>query len=412
MDKRVDLAADQAAILDKLIALVHAAGAIEAQTDKYFTNTSRIVAANGDIEVTFAIFMRRRVVAALEPAIRLARYLVPDVKIRRLVEEGEVVPSERKLLEITGSMKNLSECETLLLQKIGFPCVSANNAYEMCRAIPYAAFMDMHARHGSGADMNILASYGAMVGSKAAQRDDSKIKGFVGSSQDLTAPFFGSGGGMGTMPHALVGYANGDVLQALKQFVKALPEVKSLVALVDYTGEEITDALRCAKWFYDEAKLDKEGKTFGVRLDTHGGRFAEGLDYEKSVEVVGQWLKVSGEYNIAEQVVGGRAFQLDPGNILVDKVRRILFGKGVSVANIIHMRLALDKAGYTSAKIVGSSGFDPQKCQIMGAAQAPLDVVGTGSFLPATLGETYATADIIKYNGENRVKLGREFLFD
>ncbi len=150
-------------------ALVHAAGAIEAQTDKYFTNTSRIVAANGDTEVTFAIFMRRRVVAALEPAISLARYLVPDVKIKRLVEEGEVVPSERKLLEITGSMKKLSECETLLLQKIGFPCVSANNAYEMCRAIPYASFMDMHARHGSGADMNILASYGAMVGSEGGE---------------------------------------------------------------------------------------------------------------------------------------------------------------------------------------------------------------------------------------------------
>ncbi len=412
MDKRVDLAAEQAAILDKLIALVHAAGPIEAQTDKYFTNTSRIVAANGDTEVTFAIFMRRRVVAALEPAIRLARYLVPNVKIKRLVEEGEVVPSERKLLEITGSMKKLSECETLLLQKIGFPCVSANNAYEMCRAIPYASFMDMHARHGSGADMNILASYGAMVGSEAAKRDNSAIKGFVGSSQDLTAPFFGSGGGMGTMPHALVGYADGDVLKALKHFVKALPEVKSLVALVDYTGDEVTDALRCAKWFYDEARLDKEGKTFGVRLDTHGGRFAEGLDYEKSVDVVGHWLKVSGEYNIAEYVVGGRAFQLDPGNILVDKVRRILFGKGVSVANIIHMRLSLDKAGYKSAKIVGSSGFDPQKCQIMGAANAPLDVVGTGSFLPATLGETYATADIIKYNGKKRVKLGREFLFD
>jgi nicotinate phosphoribosyltransferase len=412
MDKRVDLAADHAAILDKLIALVHAAGPIEAQTDKYFTNTSRIVAANGDMEVTFAIFMRRRVVAALEPAIRLARYLVPDVKINRLVEEGDVVPSERKLLEVTGSMKKLSECETLLLQKIGFPCVSANNAYEMCRAIPYAAFMDMHARHGSGADMNILAAYGAMVGSEAAKRDNSAIKGFVGSSQDLTAPFFGSGGGMGTMPHALVGYADGDVLKAMKQFVKALPDVKSLVALVDYKGEEITDALRCAKWFYDEAKLDKEGKSFGVRLDTHGGRFAEGLDYEKSVDVVGHWLKVSGEYNIVEHVVGGRAFQLDPGNILVDKVRRILFGKGVSVANIIHMRQSLDKAGYKSARIVGSSGFDPQKCQIMGAANAPLDVVGTGSFLPATLGETYATADIIKYNGKKRVKLGREFLFD
>jgi nicotinate phosphoribosyltransferase len=403
---------DHGEILDRLYDLIHAAGDVASQTDKYFTNTSRIVAANGDVEVTFAVFMRRRVVAALEPAIRLVKRLVPGVKVKRLVEEGEVVPSEQKLLEITGSMQKLSECETLFLQKIGFPCVSANNAYEMCRAIPYASFMDMHARHGSGADMNIIAAYGAMVGSEAAKRDNAEVKGFVGSSQDLTAPFFGAASGMGTMPHALVGYTNGDVLAACKLFVKTIPEAKSVVALVDYTGEESTDAIRCAKWFYDEAKLDQQGKSFGIRLDTHGGRFAEGLDYEKSVDVVGQWLKVPGEYNIVEKILGGRAFQLDPSNILVDKVRRILFGKGVSVANIIHARQVLDKAGYKKAIIVGSSGFDPQKCQIMGAANAPLDMVGTGSFLPATLTETYATADIIKYDGKKRVKVGREFLLD
>jgi nicotinate phosphoribosyltransferase len=399
-----------AAILDRLIDMVHAAGPISAQTDKYFTNTSRIVDAHGDQTVTFAVFMRRRVVAALEPSIRLVNRFVPDAKIKRFVEEGEVVPSEHKLMEITGSMKRLSEIETLLLQKTGFPCVSANNAYEMCRAIPSAGFMDMHARHGSGAEMNILAAYGAMVGSLAAKRDDASVKGFVGSSQDLTAPFFGSAQGMGTMPHALVGYAGGDVLAALKMFAETLPEAKSLIALVDYTGEEIKDSLRCARWFYDEAKLAGHGKSFGIRLDTHGGRFAEGLDYEKSVDVVGQWLKVLGEYSIVETVLGGRAFQMDPGNILVDKVRRILFGKGVSVASIIHARLALDKAGYQSAMIVGSSGFDPQKCQIMAAAKAPIDMVGTGSFLPATLTETYATADIINYNGSPRVKIGREFL--
>jgi nicotinate phosphoribosyltransferase len=399
-----------AAILDRLIDLVLAAGPIDAQTDKYFTNTARIVAAHGDATVTFAVFMRRRVVAALEPAIRLVNRFVPDAKIKRFVEEGEVVPSEHKLMEITGSMKALSEIETLLLQKTGFPCVAANNAYEMCRAIPTAGFMDMHARHGSGAEMNILAAYGAMVGSHAAKRDDNSVKGFVGSSQDLTAPFFGSEHGMGTMPHALVGYANGDVLAALKMFAETLPHANSLIALVDYTGEEIKDSVRCAKWFYDEAKLHNTGKTFGVRLDTHGGRFAEGLDYEKSVEVVGHWLKVPGEYSIVEKVLGGRAFQMDPNNILVDKVRRILFGKGVSVASIIHARQALDGAGYNAAMIVGSSGFDPQKCQIMAAASAPINMVGTGSFLPATLTETYATADIINYNGSPRVKVGREFL--
>jgi nicotinate phosphoribosyltransferase len=385
-------------ILDTLIALAHAAGPLVAQTDKYFTNTSRIVAAHGDTDVTFAVFMRRRVVAALEPAIRLARALVPGVQIRRFVEEGEVVPSERKLMEIRGSMKALSEVETLLLQKIGFPCVSANNAYEMCMAMPGSAFMDMHARHGSGAEMNILAAYGAMVGSRAARHKNRGVKGFVGSSQDLTAP--------------LVGYANGDVLAALKMFEQSIPEASSLIALVDYTGEEVKDSLRCAQWFYDEAKLHEKGKTFGVRLDTHGGRFAEGLDYEKSVDAVGEWLGVPGEYNIVENVLGGRAFQLDPSNILVDKVRRILFGKGVSVAAAIHVRRALDKAGFKDAMIVGSSGFDPTKCQIMGAAKAPLDMVGTGSFLPATLTETYATADIIEYGNVKRVKVGREFLFD
>jgi nicotinate phosphoribosyltransferase len=410
MDQNSPLIPGHEAILDRLIGLSLCAGPIEGQTDKYFTNTSRIVAANGDSRVTFAVFMRRRVVAALEPAMRLIRHFVPDVEIRRFCAEGDIVPSESKMLEITGSMRKLSEIETLMLQKIGFPCVSANNAYEMCRAIPSAAFMDMHARHGSGAEMNILAAYGAAVGSAAAKRADPSVKGFVGSSQDMTAPFFGAKSGMGTMPHALVGYTDGDVLKAMKLFAQSIPEVKNMIALVDYTGQEVTDAIRCARWFYDEAKLDREGKTFGVRLDTHGGRFAEGLDYEKSVDTVGQWLGVHGEYNIVEQVLGGRAFQLDPNNILVDKVRRILFGKGVSAAAIIHVRRALDVAGYQQATITGSSGFDPQKCQIMGAAKAPLDMVGTGSFLPATLTETYATADIIRYDGTSRVKVGREFL--
>lgn len=412
MDQRAPLIPGHEAILDRLITTALAAGPIAAQTDKYFTNTSRIVTAHGDSQVTFAVFMRRRVVAALEPTIRLIRHFVPDVKIRRFYEEGDVVPSESKLLEITGSMARLSEVETLLLQKTGFPCVAANNAYEMCRAMPRAAFMDMHARHGSGADMNILAAYGAAVGSAAARKADPAVKGFVGSSQDLTAPFFGAAGGMGTMPHALVGYTGGDVLEAMKLFAATIPEAKSLIALVDYTGEEVTDSIRCARWFYDEARLHEQDKSFGIRLDTHGGRFAEGLDYEKSVETVGHWLGVHGEYNIVEQVLGGRAVQLDPNNILVDKVRRILFGKGVSAAAIIHVRQALDAAGFRQAGIVGSSGFDPQKCQIMGAAQVPLDMVGTGSFLPATLTETYATADIIAYDGVKRVKVGREFLFE
>jgi nicotinate phosphoribosyltransferase len=47
---------------------------------------------------------------------------------------------------------------------------------------------------------------------------------------------------------------------------------------------------------------------------------------------------------------------------------------------------------------------------MMAAAHAPIDVIGTGSFLPELWSETYATADIIAYDGQPMVKLGREFL--
>jgi nicotinate phosphoribosyltransferase len=412
MDQKAPTRLRREALLDELVDLALTAGTLDQLTDKYFTNTRLVVEANGDAEVTYAVFLRRRSIAALDAVVRLVERLVPGAKVKRFYDEGEVVPAERKMLEITGPMSRLSEVETLLLQKAGIPSVAANNAYEMCLAVPYAAFIDMHARHASGPEMNLLAAYGASVGSRAARNADPAVKGFIGSSQDLTAPFYDSEAGLGTMPHSLVGYAGGDVLEATKLLAARLPDLANLTALVDYRGLEITDSLRTAHWFFRDARLDRQGKSFGIRLDTHGGRFAEGLDYEKSVDTVGRWLGVEGEYNIVEQVLGRSAVQLDPGNILVDKVRRILFGKGVSVASTIHARKALDEAGFGATQIVASSGFDPQKCQIMGHANAPVNVIGSGSFLPATLTETYATADIIIYDGDARVKVGREFLLD
>ena len=43
-------------------------------------------------------------------------------------------------------------------------------------------------------------------------------------------------------------------------------------------------------------------------------------------------------------------------------------------------------------------------------ASAPVDMIGTGSFLPQVWSQTYATADIVSYDGQPRVKAGREFL--
>ena len=74
------------------------------------------------------------------------------------------------------------------------------------------------------------------------------------------------------------------------------------------------------------------------------------------------------------------------------------------------MREALDEAGYPKVRIVASSGFGVEKCRVMADAKAPIDVVGTGSFIPDDWHETYATADIVEYDGVPMVKVGREFL--
>jgi nicotinate phosphoribosyltransferase len=87
-----------------------------------------------------------------------------------------------------------------------------------------------------------------------------------------------------------------------------------------------------------------------------------------------------------------------------------LVGTGVSAAAIWHLRLALDSKGWNKVKIVASSGFSPEKCKLMASVGAPVDVIGTGSYIPDSWSETYATADIIEYNGVQRVKIGREFL--
>ena len=387
---------------------------VRARTDKYFTKSREVVEKFGDKTVTYGVFMRRRVVCAVEPALTLLREHYPPaataLKITRLYEEGAFVSDQKPMFTYSGSLAALLELETLALQRTGIACISAYNAYKMAMNLPKASFIDMHARHASGDDMTQLAAYGASVGSRMAKL--AGAIGFVGSSQDLTARYYGMDRGVGTMPHALIGYA-GSTLRAAQMFVETHPD-ENLTVLIDYYGREYTDALAvCEWWFGDYVRGDPRNakKTLSLRVDTHGDRFAEGLSYDSSVEIVCKWLHVENEYEAVRSVMGEEAFDADTLNVVKDRVRRVLFGTGVSVAAIIQMRQRLDAAGFNSAKIVGSSGFNLFKCKMFGNARAPVDAIGTGSFIPEAFGETYATADIFIYDGEFNIKLGREKIF-
>jgi nicotinate phosphoribosyltransferase len=383
------------------------------RTDKYFTKSRRIIEKFGDRTVTYGVFMRRGVICAVNPAIDVLRQHypagAPELTITRLYEEGAFVPDQKPLFTYTGSFAALVELETLILQRVGLPCVAAYNANKMAMNLKKVAFIDMHARHATGDDMSLLAAYGASVGSRMAKL--AGAVGFTGSSQDLTAHLYGKEKAVGTMPHAIVGYA-GSTLRAAQMYVETHPK-DNLTVLIDYFGREYSDALEVCRWWTNEIlpKDASASRTLGLRIDTHGERYAEGLDYEKSVDILVDWLHVPNEYEAVRHVMGEEAFDADSLNITKDKVRRVLFGTGVSVAAAIQLRQTLDRAGFNAAKIVASSGFNLFKCKMFANARAPVDVVGTGSFLPDNLPDTFATADVFLYDGKPGIKLGREKLF-
>jgi nicotinate phosphoribosyltransferase len=358
-------------------------------TDQYFLKTKDVVRRFGDRRVTYAVFMRRPVTFAPRLVLEFLEQMAADrgtsFEIERLYEEGAWVGAGEPMLYVSGSLYHLVDLETLFLQKLGPACVAAYNAYVMATELPKVAFFAMDARHCAGEEMAAMMAYAASVGSYAARRETGAT-GFVANATDATAHYFGNDKGRGTMPHALIGYA-GSTVRAAEMFHEAFPD-ETLTVLVDYFGQEVSDALAVCRRF---PELAASGN-LAVRLDTHGGRYTEGLDLSLSYAILERH---------APRAIRGYRTELE---------LRHLVGTGVSAAAIWSIRQALNEAGFDKVKIVCSSGFTPAKCRVMAIAEAPIDVIGTGSYLPELWSETYATADIVAYDGEPMVKKGREFL--
>jgi len=358
-------------------------------TDSYFLRTKAVVSRSGDIDVTYAVFMRRPVLSAPMLAVTWLESMLQHRGVSYQLDlrhpEGSWVGAGDPILYISGKLSELVDLETIFLQRIGSASVAAYNAHAMCSSLPKVGFLAMDARHCAGTDMAELMAYGASVGSRMAKENSGAI-GFVGCATDHTAPFFGTSKGRGTMPHALIGYA-GSTVKAAKIYDETFPD-EPLTVLVDYFGAEVTDGLEVARAFPERVK----NGTLSLRIDTHGGRYMEGLDVQQSYAVL--------ERNAADAIRGYRQ----------DNELKHLIGTGVSAAATWYLREKLDENGFENVKIVCSSGFGPEKCRVFALAGTPVDLIGTGSYLPDQWSETYATADIISYDGVSRVKTGREFL--
>lgn len=380
------------------------------QVDKYFTRTREAFSDEAETTGLWGVYLRGPSVAAFRRStgfmVRVLNELgseviihgqegekryapagapngMAPVQIFLPYAEGDLVPGAgQPMLYYHGPAVLVDELETGELQRLGFGSICALNAREQARLWPEKAFLDMAARH---IENHNAAAYGCAVGSKSAQKEFNAI-GFVGTSTDEAAHWFGTEGGKGTTSHAFVGRA-GSTVKAAEKFIAAHPSIMPII-LVDYFGKEVTDGIAVAQRFNG---LAAEGK-LGFRLDTHGDRFLEGLDYDKSHEIVAKY---------APQLLNRR---------LDKKERDWLFGKGVSAAAVFYYREQLDAAGFPQVKICASSGFSPEKVALFAEAKVPVDIVGTGSYLPKDMEETYAKAETLGYNGKWGTKAGREWV--
>ena len=125
---------------------------------------------------------------------------------------------------------------------------------------------------------------------------------------------------MGTMPHALIGYA-GSTVRAAEMFHETFPD-DDMTVLVDYFGAG-DHRLRWRSAAASPISPRRAGSR--VRLDTPGSRFIEGLDPPASYAVL--------ERHAPAAIRGYRS----------EAELRYLVGAGVSAAAIWHMREALER---------------------------------------------------------------------
>ena len=165
------------------------------------------------------------------------------------------------------------------------------------------------------------------------------------------------------MPHALIGYA-GSTLRAAELFHETFPD-DPLYVLVDYFGKEITDSLR-----------------FVAPSRTWRGRGVSASDWTRMAAASSR-ASIPRHRTRCSSAAAPRA----SAPIARDEPRWLV-GTGATAAAIFHLREQLDEAGYDQVKIIASSGFDPRKCKLMASVHAPIDFIGTGSYLPELWSET------------------------
>ena len=165
------------------------------------------------------------------------------------VDEGTVVFPQEPLIRIEGSLIECQIIEGLLLNTINFQSLIATKARRVWLASGKGSVMEFGLRRAQGQDGALSASRAAYIG------------GAMGTSNTLAAKAFGIPA-LGTMAHSwIMSFPNEE--DAFQAYADLYPDkTVFLIDTYDTLKSGIVNAIKVGK------KLNKQGKKFGVRLDS------------------------------------------------------------------------------------------------------------------------------------------------
>jgi nicotinate phosphoribosyltransferase len=330
--------------------------------DEYF-NRSHITVRGTAVEqlrVCYAVFCRKPGrLTGIADVLDLVRRRGGPASVVRGRTDGYEYAAGEVVLTIEGTFGSLVTLETEYLGMLSMSGAATGMAALADAAGPVPV-IDMAARHFPpelAARIGAAAAIGGAAGtSTRAGHAAAHARYGVGGDRIRVAP-----GGprefklYGTIPHALNAAYGGSSVESAAAFHERNPVVP-LIVLLDFEGTERDVITAAASRFH----LD----LYGVRLDVPMNRIHQG-GHEKPVRAL--------EMRVLSSVPDRPA--------AMAALERYGFGPGVTIESVYATRDLLNSSGAKHAKIVVSSGFDAEKVRAFRACGAPMDFVGSGSWV-------------------------------
>lgn len=341
--------------------------------DEYF-NRSRMAVRDtpkAATRVCYAVFCRSAgLLAGVGDVLDFLRQTAGPGVVVRGKSDGDAFATNEVVLTIEGPFGQLVPLETEYLGLLSMSGAASNMA-AMVEAAGDAQVIDMAARHyppelapriGMAAAVGGAAGTSTRAGYAAAHArfgvGGQRVQVAGGAPREFKL--------YGTIPHALNAVYEGSSIESAVAYLERHRNVP-LTVLVDFEGRERDVIAEAVRRFHIDLHA--------VRLDTPGNRLMQGC-HDKPVRAL--------EMRILSQAT-------DRGPAMA-ALERYGFGPGVTIEAAYVARDLLDSLHAKQVRIVVSSGFDLAKVRAFRACNAPMDFIGTGSWVRFAM----FTSDIVR----------------